>query len=184
MSPPLLLPVRSKKGAAHKIVSTAVFDATMLLLAISSLSCQFRRVLYEPPVVKTPIPVTSLPIPEPKNRFAVLPRIDTDLSAPTPSKRRRRRDGEDVDDDSDTGSGDGSSSASEFLRSPKGLAIIGGSAAGLILIVVLILVFIFRRRCCNCSCCRCCRRGAGSTAADQYGQVILDDNDSIGLETI
>ena len=154
-----------------------------ILFALSAAACQALRIEYRPP--ENPVAVTALPIPAQKNHFAVIPRVQTELS---PRPRRRRGNGTDGDDDSDSGSGDGDSSAAEFFRSTKGIAIVGGVGGGILLILVVVLVVVCVKKGYKCKCCRCCkcRRGGANAVADQYGQVILDDNDSIayGLETI
>ena len=154
-----------------------------ILFALSAAACQARRIEYRPP--ENPMAVTALPIPAQKNHFAVLPRAQTDLS---PRPRRRRGSETDGDDDSDSGSGEGGSSAAEFFKSTKGIAIVGGVGGGIVLILVVVLVIVCVKKGYKCRCCRCCkcRRRAANAVADEYGQVILDDNDSIayGLETI
>lgn len=98
---------------------------------------------------------------------------------------------DDKDDDDDDDDDKGKDGLHKFLKFAKsGTGILTLCIAGASLIIITILIVICCRKCALCVCCRCCAcchcGNTAPSAAEQYGQVILNNEDDIdyGLESI
>lgn len=78
----------------------------------------------------------------------------------------------------------------KFAKSTTGILTLCIASASLIIIILLIVLCCRRcgvcARCPCCACCRCCGSKNAPSPAEQYGQVILNNEDDIdyGLESI
>ncbi|OHT14230.1 hypothetical protein TRFO_15536 [Tritrichomonas foetus] len=88
------------------------------------------------------------------------------------------------DDDDDDDDDDFFEKFVDFAKTTNGIITL--SCAGVALIIIVALIVFCCRKCAPCAkCCKCCGRNS-QPINEQYGQVILDNNDEIdyGLESI